>query len=682
MSKMRLTYHIIALLYLCFNPFNGQAQISENLYKLLPDSLRPADRSSLTIKEAQNIMQKAFEIDAFGRHEYSETDSLCYLFAPKYKTIKDDRSRLDFLFFVVNYLYSSYAVHTSSKTSLKNASDKYQSPHTEIGLKYSRLYLDDYSRHPVQHIIWMCNILMMKAHFQMEADLYKEAFTTLQELKDIARSVKNVQLEVVAQNALSFLFESLFLADEAIVYSDSSYKMVKLLPASDEWAAGIRINILQTRQKLFFEKLKATGNEQYSDSVLAIHRTIKMKSNNNLTLFESSSYVTVALVNYYYQQYDKAITNIDSAIKIYPEFSNTAMNEQATAARGLSLIKLGKEAEGIELLRSLHFNTSIGSSLLMVLEELYQHEMKNNNLEKALEYLNFIIQYKDRKHSRDMQGKALEMEQFYNVKARESQIAQLKQLQTRNGFIALFVGIAILLILGIIMIRYRAARARTNDLVKKIDEAMEMQVVQVDAARDTERKLLGQQLHDDLSSTMAATIGYLRMLSDKEIDVKTKEQSRMMSELLEESYNKARNKSHELFLEENTNNFWKRLSEQVELLFSGTSITFEFNGDISGVILSPDLKTALIMVLKEGITNIIKHSRASKAEILLYYEKDLLVLEMNDNGRGFTQQTATKSVGLKSIKERINQHNGTFELTSSKKIGTIMVVKIPLPTVY
>jgi len=83
------------------------------------------------------------------------------------------------------------------------------------------------------------------------------------------------------------------------------------------------------------------------------------------------------------------------------------------------------------------------------------------------------------------------------------------------------------------------------------------------------------------------------------------------------------------------------------------------------------------MIVKEAITNIVKHSKATKAEILLYDDHDEVVVEVSDNGKGFSIEKTQKRAGLRSIYERVERLCGTVRWSSERHKGTSLTVKVP-----
>lgn len=96
---------------------------------------------------------------------------------------------------------------------------------------------------------------------------------------------------------------------------------------------------------------------------------------------------------------------------------------------------------------------------------------------------------------------------------------------------------------------------------------------------------------------------------------------------------------------------------------------------------SPLTRISLYRILQEGMTNAIRHGRATRIEFRLENSitKNLL-FSLVDNGSGFDPailQSNYVGVGLSSIQERVTLLRGTFALTSSIGTGTSLVVSLP-----
>ncbi|UCH26387.1 MAG: sensor histidine kinase [Trueperaceae bacterium] len=90
--------------------------------------------------------------------------------------------------------------------------------------------------------------------------------------------------------------------------------------------------------------------------------------------------------------------------------------------------------------------------------------------------------------------------------------------------------------------------------------------------------------------------------------------------------------------------------------------------------LTPKQEGALALVLREGVTNILRHSGASHTEMFLGKEGDQIRLSLADNGSG----GGTDGSGLKGIRERVRALGGHVE--RSVDGGTTLRVTMPAPT--
>jgi signal transduction histidine kinase len=91
------------------------------------------------------------------------------------------------------------------------------------------------------------------------------------------------------------------------------------------------------------------------------------------------------------------------------------------------------------------------------------------------------------------------------------------------------------------------------------------------------------------------------------------------------------------------------------------------------------LKTYVYRIVQEALTNVIKHSGASRANITVYADFSNLHLIIEDNGVGFNTSTPTDTGnGLYNMKERAILLNGSINIISSQGKGTKIVAQFPL----
>jgi len=95
--------------------------------------------------------------------------------------------------------------------------------------------------------------------------------------------------------------------------------------------------------------------------------------------------------------------------------------------------------------------------------------------------------------------------------------------------------------------------------------------------------------------------------------------------------------------------------------------------------LEPRLATALYRIVQEALTNVARHSNASRVEVRLRARPAELLLEVRDDGRGITAEEteAGGSLGLVGIRERAAVFGGSARIEGIEGRGTIVSVRIP-----
>jgi signal transduction histidine kinase len=98
-------------------------------------------------------------------------------------------------------------------------------------------------------------------------------------------------------------------------------------------------------------------------------------------------------------------------------------------------------------------------------------------------------------------------------------------------------------------------------------------------------------------------------------------------------------------------------------------------------VLAPEVSTALFRILQESLTNVARHAKATRVEVVKQKQRDRLVLRIRDNGRGFdpAKSSFSKSLGLLGMRERAANLGGGLDIASAPGKGTTISAWIPLP---
>jgi signal transduction histidine kinase len=95
--------------------------------------------------------------------------------------------------------------------------------------------------------------------------------------------------------------------------------------------------------------------------------------------------------------------------------------------------------------------------------------------------------------------------------------------------------------------------------------------------------------------------------------------------------------------------------------------------------LQADSELALFRITQEAINNVLKHSHANRLEVSLSREGRAIVLQVSDDGEGFSQSSYRNGgLGLSGMRERVIQLDGSFEVSSAPGSGTLVTARVPI----
>lgn len=203
--------------------------------------------------------------------------------------------------------------------------------------------------------------------------------------------------------------------------------------------------------------------------------------------------------------------------------------------------------------------------------------------------------------------------------------------------------------------------------------------------QEEECKRVSRELHDGISQTIAAARFSIEtaQLKQQNNDDASGELDRSM-ELICKIMGDIRSISHQLhpgLLEDY--GLGAALEELGRDFAQRTDIKVKVKRLSVRNILSKELKVALYRIAQESLTNIERHTDATKVSMTIKLDSGWLVMEVSDNGHGFdlrdydNQKTSTyQGIGLRNMKERLNFYQGVLTIKTGIS-GTTICARIP-----
>jgi signal transduction histidine kinase len=99
-------------------------------------------------------------------------------------------------------------------------------------------------------------------------------------------------------------------------------------------------------------------------------------------------------------------------------------------------------------------------------------------------------------------------------------------------------------------------------------------------------------------------------------------------------------------------------------------------GDLGGP-LAPDVEVAIYRVVQEALTNIVRHARATRAEVTIARRDGAVAVDVEDDGRGI-EEGAGPQLGLLGMRERVTALGGGLEIGRTAGGGARVHARIPV----
>lgn len=199
-------------------------------------------------------------------------------------------------------------------------------------------------------------------------------------------------------------------------------------------------------------------------------------------------------------------------------------------------------------------------------------------------------------------------------------------------------------------------------------------------AKVAERERIARDLHDLIGHTFSV-ITLKADLAGRLLD-KDLEKARTEIKQLEDIARDALSQVREVVSGYRTSDLLSELAN-AKAVFAGVDIHFSYhfeNLDEQSIDANSVANKALAIILRELVTNILRHANADNVNASIKKLNEQIVLSVHDDGQGF-EQGKHSGFGIKGIEERVEQLNGTLHIQSGGRFtGTLTEVGLPIST--
>lgn len=213
--------------------------------------------------------------------------------------------------------------------------------------------------------------------------------------------------------------------------------------------------------------------------------------------------------------------------------------------------------------------------------------------------------------------------------------------------------------------------------------AWQQQQTSIEKAISSERAAHAAELHD----SMAQVLGYMRMRTAKLATLCEDSRYEPLKELADDlsiQAHSAYRQTRELIVNSRLSMQGCTLKEaiykSVNEFEARSGIVFEVDNRMLNAsnITSPD-DLQILYIVREALSNIVRHSRASHARVVLLPDKNrCLLIKIQDNGTGISMKKGRHdSFGLKIMQERAHRIKAHLEILPRQGNGTSVELTVP-----
>jgi len=198
--------------------------------------------------------------------------------------------------------------------------------------------------------------------------------------------------------------------------------------------------------------------------------------------------------------------------------------------------------------------------------------------------------------------------------------------------------------------------------------------------QEAERLRIAKDLHDSLGGLLSTVKAHFTTIQNEIEQLDALDLTGKTNALIDEACIEVRRISHNMMPHALSLSGLKGAIEDLgtHLQEQGYSVNVEI--DNLPEALEPTKEVMIYRLIQEIISNIRKHAQASSILIQLIGHKNEVNLLVEDNGRGFTYETALAKggLGLKSINSRVAYLDGTIDWDTQPNNGTSLTINIPI----
>lgn len=348
------------------------------------------------------------------------------------------------------------------------------------------------------------------------------------------------------------------------------------------------------------------------------------------------------------------------------ELNSSITNQEYLVLRAMYEVKKNNGIKDIQLIKNTiphflenhHFAKARDCYALLLDDALARKDY-----EEALDYRVDFEAVKDSVGNMEMSNKVIELNAKYETKKKEQEIEiQKKTILNKNTTIALLISVLIGFVFVVIAIILKQKQKK----LKLEKQNVQLYTKQLLEKTEEERKRIASDLHDSVSHELLSL--------KNSLEEKTDATDKKIDAIINDIRSISRNLHPIMFDKVGLKASINQLVERAQSV-NNFMVTAEVDYT---TVLPSSVELQIYRIVQEGLSNVIKYADAVAAKITISENKNSIIIEIKDNGKGFDVNETlnnNNSFGLHNIIERSRAIGGEAKIVSDKK-GTVITIEI------
>ncbi|MDE5127710.1 histidine kinase [Paenibacillus larvae] len=232
-----------------------------------------------------------------------------------------------------------------------------------------------------------------------------------------------------------------------------------------------------------------------------------------------------------------------------------------------------------------------------------------------------------------------------------------------------------------------SSNTEIEKLLKELQEKERLRdtlILKLLSAQEDERKRISRELHDETSQALTSFMVTMRVLANEAKDAEQQELLNTSREIAASILREIRDLAVELrppILDDM--GLIPAIKKYIQKFEEKYGIAVVLSAPEEDIAIDSRTAVALYRILRESLTNVVKHTAATRIVIGLRLADHCIQLTVHDNGHGIQQEDFERArrqnrIGLYGMKERAELLGGSFFVRTTNIGGTELIVSIPL----